>query len=217
MEMNDPIRNPFRLLLPLSAVVFAAVLVACSPANAEPTVGPEAIFTSAFQTFTAKMATDAAAVTPTFTPPPPTPSPLPTLGAIFTQPSLSFSNPTAVAPGAAAGCENRSMYIADVTIPDNTILTPGQDFKKTWRVQNTGTCTWNTKYSLGFKDGNKMGGVDALVPISVPPGQQVDVSVSLEAPKDIGSFYGRWVLNDPDGKDFGSYLVVAIKVAGEAQ
>jgi hypothetical protein len=194
-----------------------SILSACGAANAEPTIAPEAIFTSAYETFSAQMATEQAAVTPTYTPPPlPSPSPFPTLAAIFTQPSFSFSGPTPGAVGGTDGCENRSTWIADVTIPDNTTFTPGQDFKKTWRVQNTGTCTWNSKYTLKFKDGTKMAGTDQLVPISVPPGQQAEVSVNLEAPKDIGSFYGRWVLNDPDGKPFGSFLTVVIKVEGTA-
>ena len=53
-------------------------------------------------------------------------------------------------------------------------------------MQNIGTCTWNTKYTVQFKDGTKMAGTDEFVQISVPPGQQVEVSVDLEAPEDVG-------------------------------
>jgi hypothetical protein len=58
-----------------------------------------------------------------------------------------------------------------------------------------------------------MAGTDEYVQISVPPGQQVEVTADLEAPDDIGSFYGRWELHDPDDKPFGSLLTVVIKVA----
>ncbi len=195
------------------------VLGGCGPGNAEPTIAPEAIFTSAFETFSAQMATEKAAVTPTFTAQPlPSPSPFPTLAAIATQPGFTFASSTPALPaGGAAGCENDSTWIADVTVPDGTIFTPGEDFKKTWRVQNIGTCTWSTKYTLQFKDGSDMAGTDEFVQISVPPGQQTDVTADLEAPDDIGSFYGRWELHDPDDKPFGSILTVVIKVAGTAQ
>jgi hypothetical protein len=190
------------------------LLSACGAASAEPTVGAEAIFTSAFETFSAQMATDQAAITPTTTPPPTaSPSPFPTFAPLATLPSAAFTSPTPALGGAPAGCENKATWIADVTVPDGTTFTSGEDFTKTWRVQNTGTCTWNTKYTLEFKDGTKMAGTQEFVQISVPPGQQAEVSADLEAPDDIGSYYGRWELHDPDDKPFGSILTVVIKVA----
>lgn len=211
--MNPHRNRPFLGLI-TSGLAAMLVLSGCGAGSAEPTVAPEAIFTSAFQTFEAQKATERAAVTPTLTPQPlPSPSPFPTFGTIPTQPSLSFSNPTPALGAVGAGCENDSTWIADVTVPDGTTFTPGEDFKKTWLVQNIGTCTWNTKYTLQFKDGTKMAGIDEYVQINVPPGQQVEVTADLEAPKDVGSFFGRWELHDPDDKPFGSILTVVIKVA----
>ena len=190
-----------------TALLTILILSACGPTRgAEPTLGPEAIFTSAYETFVAQKATEQAAVTPTLTPlplPSLTPSPFPTFALIATQPALAFSGstPSTEVSGSAA-CKNWSAWIADVTVPDNTIFTPGEDFVKTWRVQNSGTCAWNTEYSLQFRDGMQMAGKKVLLPISVPPGQQVEISVKLEAPDDIGSFYGRWVMHDADGQGF---------------
>ena len=39
-------------------------------------------------------------------------------------------------------CINKAEFVTDVTISDNTRLKPNQGFTKTWRLQNTGTCTW---------------------------------------------------------------------------
>src|SRR3972149_916600 len=73
-------------------------------------------------------------------------------------------------PTATPGCTDLSQYVSDVTIPDNTQMTPGQNFTKTWRLRNSGTCTWTTAYDAVFVDGNAMGGV-AAVPLagSAPP------------------------------------------------
>src|SRR5512141_2290607 len=37
------------------------------------------------------------------------------------------------------GCEAAD-YLKDVTIPDGTVLSPGETFEKTWKFQNNGTC-----------------------------------------------------------------------------
>ena len=39
-------------------------------------------------------------------------------------------------------CKN-SAFVADVTIPDGTVLKPGEKFTKIWSVQNTGICAWD--------------------------------------------------------------------------
>lgn len=36
-------------------------------------------------------------------------------------------------------CDYAMVYIRDVTIPDGTVIAPGDDFVKTWAVQNSGT------------------------------------------------------------------------------
>lgn len=40
---------------------------------------------------------------------------------------------------AEADCDQMS-FVADVTVPDYSIMTPGQSFTKTWRVKNVGNC-----------------------------------------------------------------------------
>jgi hypothetical protein len=58
------------------------------------------------------------------------------------------SDSTPVPPTVAAtavqsgGCTLNMAYVADVTIPDGTVMTPGNAFSKTWRVRNSGTCKW---------------------------------------------------------------------------
>jgi hypothetical protein len=93
----------------------------------------------------------------------------------------------------------------DVTIPDGTELVPGEVFTKTWRLKNTGTCTWTSGYSLVFETGDAMGAPPAtqLTTGTVPPGQQIDVSIVLEAPVSAGTYQGYFKLRNTEGEIFG--------------
>jgi len=125
----------------------------------------------------------------------------------FDPPAAIIATPTPIpaVQDQAQGCTDSAAYVADVTIPDNTPLAPGESFVKTWRVSNQGTCVWDSGYSLIFSDGEQMGG-SALVPLGqvVQPGQEIDVSVSLVAPSAPGSYRGDWLFQNPDGATFGS-------------
>jgi len=87
----------------------------------------------------------------------------------------------------------------DVNIPDNTIMSPGQDFVKTWKIKNIGACTWGEGYELVFSYGEKMSGEPQPLSAAVAPGQEVDVSVQFTAPDLAGSYFSFWTLeNDKD-------------------
>ena len=102
-------------------------------------------------------------------------------------------------------------FVSDVTIPDGTVMAPGQSFTKTWKLKNIGTTSWSN-YNLKFFDGEQM---DAPVSVSVKttqPGATVDISVTMTAPKDAGNHQGSWQMTTPDGKFFGEDVVVLINV-----
>src|SRR5690606_15189824 len=83
-------------------------------------------------------------------------------------------------PEPTAGCTDLATFVQDVTIPDGTVVRPGQAFTKTWRLRNDGTCTWTTAYAIVFTGGNAMGGPAAqALPVSVAPGGSVDISINL--------------------------------------
>jgi len=103
-----------------------------------------------------------------------------------------------------AVCTDRIGFVADVTIPDNTTLIAGSTFDKTWRLKNTGTCTWNTGYDVVFVAGNRMNGPQvAPLTSTVAPGATVDVKVSLTAPSQDGTYLGEWELRNDRGLLFG--------------
>ena len=45
--------------------------------------------------------------------------------------------------------------IADVTVPDNSQMSYGQKFTKTWRFMNNGKCSWSG-YTIAFVAGDRM-------------------------------------------------------------
>ena len=119
---------------------------------------------------------------------------------------------TAVLP--TSNC-NAGQFIDDITIPDGTIISPGDNFTKTWRLKNIGTCTWTSSYAVVFTSGSSMGGPAAqALSGNVNPGQTVDISVNLTAPGSNGTYTGNYKLRDSGGVLFTNNFYVQIKVQG---
>lgn len=99
---------------------------------------------------------------------------------------------------------NRADFIADVTVPDGTIITATEKFTKTWRFENAGTCSWTTNYKLAFIGGDKLNAPDFIpMPNTVAPGESVELSIDLAAPALEGRYKGVWILEDENGNRFG--------------
>jgi hypothetical protein len=135
------------------------------------------------------------------------PTPAATQPAATALPPTATVNPTATnipaTPTPSVPC-NEAGFVGDVSIPDGSILSPGMYFSKTWRLRNTGSCTWDSDYSLVFINGDRMGGPrEQELPGNVAPGQVIDVTVNLTAPARDGFFRGFWRLRDSSGTLFG--------------
>ena len=123
-------------------------------------------------------------------------------------------------PANEAGCTNKAMFVADVTVPDNTVINAGEKFTKTWRVSNAGTCVWAWDYTLAYYSENRMGALEAT-PLDITyPGQTLDISVELTAPSSPGTYRGNFVIKNPEGLimqvDNDSRLWLIIKVENTA-
>lgn len=161
--------------------------------------------TQAYQTVNAKL-TQAVAQTPELTTQP-TATATQVLQQTATRISATVSPTATEGPSTPVGdCTNRAApgVPIDVTIPDNTQMDPGQEFTKTWRLQNAGTCTWTTEYSVAYFSGESMGAPASVkLSQSVPPGQSVDISVDMVAPQQAGSYQSNWKLRTGTGEWFG--------------
>jgi hypothetical protein len=133
-----------------------------------------------------------------------TPAPSPDPSATPGPNPTATAGPTTPEPTSVAACTDRAAFVQDVTIPDDTQVAPGQSLVKTWRLRNSGTCTWTPDYALVFARGDQMGAPAwSALPATVPPNATVDLSVSLTAPTAPGSYRGDWQLRNADGELFG--------------
>lgn len=144
----------------------------------------------------------------------PLPTPVPT-------PGPGEPTPTPVATATPAPCVDGMKFVEDINLDDNNMQTPptmpaGQPFKKGWRIQNTGTCTWDANYKLTYDGGNtsasSMGGQPTPINGTVPPGAQYDMWVDLVAPVAPGVYQGFWVLRNGQDQKFGDRIWVGIEV-----
>jgi len=134
-------------------------------------------------------------------------------------PTLSVA--TATRTSAPVLLCNAAAFVSDVSVTDGSQMAADEDFVKTWRLQNIGTCTWSPDYDLVFVGGDRMHGPNSVgLPGYVSPGQSINLSVDLTAPGSSGSYLGYWKLRDEDGNLFGigagaaTSFWVSIKVVG---
>jgi hypothetical protein len=196
--MKLPMLRNISVLISLAIIVTACKL----PSNNGTPPSPQPLLTQAAQT---------AQVVPTNTqaslPPTSLPTSLPPTATSTSQPTAtSTPMPTATssATPTSASCTDLAKFEDDVTVPDDTEMLPGQEFIKTWRLQNVGTCTWTTQYSIVFVDGDQMNATSPLPLLnSVAPDASVDLSVTLKAPGTTGTYRGDWKLQNAAGVIFG--------------
>jgi hypothetical protein len=199
--------------------VFILILasLACNLQSPKPdlaaTLYPQ--YTAAAQTLEV-MLTQQAGARPSETP---SPQPLPTATNTFiVPPTIATLIPWTQAP--LTRCD-WAAFVKDVTYPDDSSVGRGETFVKTWRLRNTGTCTWNSNYALAFVSGDSLGGPRYVnLRGNVAPGQEVDISVTLTAPSKDGRYTGYWMLRNASGALFGygpqadKSFWVRVKVSG---
>lgn len=193
---NRPLSNLLILIGGLVLLTNGCNMPRQTPGATQP---PAAVYTAAAQTVAAQLTADpprtpggdqTAVPTATLLPATLTPSPTPIIR---------------VSPSATPEPCDQLTFIKDVNYPDGSDLLPGEEFTKTWRLENSGSCTWTPGYSLVFDRGDALGGPASMQLSSedVEPGDTVDVSVDLQAPEDTGTYQGYWKLRNTRGEEFG--------------
>lgn len=195
-----------RMNLPAVVMVGTLLMAACAPATPpEPTPDINAIRTSAANTVVAEFTLTAASWTPT-------PQPTFTQTPILEQPTSTATatvQSVAIATNAEGTpvelCDKYSWddFTVDVNFPDNTEVTPGQEFVKTWKIKNAGSCTWGAGYKLVYADYTvPMSGQPLPLPAVVAPGEEIEVSVQFKAPTQTGEYVSAWTLANAKGVRF---------------
>ncbi|KAH7443163.1 hypothetical protein KP509_02G023000 [Ceratopteris richardii] len=106
-------------------------------------------------------------------------------------------------------------FVMDVTILDGSKVEVSSTLTKTWRFRNCGKLPWPQDTKLVHIGGSSLGS-SGIVPLNLPAGGQpcyteVDVSVELRTPQNIGQYYANWRLMSPSGQMFGHSVWVLIE------
>lgn len=204
----------------LSLTIMAALVLSACGASTPPAPTPDVqlAYTSAAQTVVAEITLTAASFTSTPEPlPSETPTlepPTPTEGVVLPVVTDASGVAVTVTPTKVL-CDDMSFDLAtvDVNIPDGTTMTPGQEFVKTWKVKNIGSCVWGAGYGLMYaKYTYQMSGVPQPLAGVVEIGQEVEVSVSFKAPDKAGEYLSAWQMANAQGIPFGKVVYVKILV-----
>ncbi|GAB3659284.1 hypothetical protein GCM10027589_20320 [Actinocorallia lasiicapitis] len=98
-----------------------------------------------------------------------------------------------------------SQFLGDITIPDGTVVRPGERFRKVWEIRNAGRATWRGRYLARglFPADNGSCETPAKVPIpDTGPGEKIRVGVWVTAPSEPGSCWVGWKMVDGEGNAF---------------
>ena len=194
-------------------IICGLLLTACGGTTTpdQPTPDVAAVRTSAASTVEARFTLTAAAFTPT--PSVPTDTPEPDSTATETEVSAAVVTNEEGTPVELCDSLGYDITTVDVNVPDNTIMSPGQDFIKTWLVENNGACPWGAGYALtyaGYTD--QMSGQFIAMTEVIQPGQEVEVSVQFKAPDVAGEYLSAWTMRNPQGVTFPEVIFVKIIV-----
>lgn len=120
---------------------------------------------------------------------------------------ISFASPTSQAP-----CTDGLTFISDLTIPDGTIVQPGDIIQKQWLVDNSGTCNWDARYKLRLINGSEMGANTESVLFPARAGTEVTLSLEFIVPSEPGIYGNAWQAIAPNGEPFGDLFFMQIVV-----
>ena len=142
----------------------------------------------------------------------------PPVAGVSTNTPIPSLTPVPVAGGGGSiesACKN-SEFGGDLSIPDGTVMKPGEAFTKTWKVRNIGICTWNEGFYFAAWIGPASMSVNTYYFHNAnnytDPGEAIDIGINMTAPETPGDYVAHWTMFDNYGKQFGSDFTVVIKV-----
>jgi len=162
--------------------------------------------------------TFASACTPQATPtafrPPTQPGPTQILPTTTSVPELFTPAPTVTITATIQGpCTNSLNFLDDLTIEDNTSVSPGSGIDKQWLVQNSGTCNWDSTYRLTWIGGDILGAAEEQALYPARAGTQATLRILFTAPPIEDSYESAWQAVGPDGNVFGDPIFIKIVVS----
>ncbi len=117
--------------------------------------------------------------------------------------------PTSLPP-----CTNNLRFVEDLSIPDGSLVTPGEVLDKSWKVENNGSCNWDSAYRLKHVGGPEMDAPTEQALFPARSGMQASIRVIFTAPSEAGAHRSAWQAFSPDGTAFGDLIFIEIQVSG---
>ena len=118
------------------------------------------------------------------------------------------SSTVAIAPTVSSAPPDRGIVSWESPL-DYAQFHTNTQFKKTWRLKNIGTTTWNKDYKVRFWAGSagRMGANDQTIGVEVKPGQEVEITMNFTTPDTGGDYIANWVLSTDQGANFYLFYV----------
>lgn len=118
------------------------------------------------------------------------------------------ATPREARPTPTPMCTNVLSFLEDVTIPDGTVVQPGESLDKRWKVENSGTCNWDHRYRLKLVSGPSLGAAPEQALYPARSGSQVEIRIVFTAPTEPGTYRCAWQAYDPQGNPFGDQFFI---------
>ena len=109
-------------------------------------------------------------------------------------------------------CMDNLLFLGDLTIPDGTVVEPGERLDKRWQVENNGTCNWDERYRVKLIAGPGMGVPVQQALYPARSGTEVVIRMVYFAPDEPGNYRSAWQAYDPNGLPFGDPFFIDIIV-----
>jgi hypothetical protein len=122
---------------------------------------------------------------------------------------LAQSTPTEGTPVACLDAAESAEWLRDDVpynfseVTSNKPVPPNGYFTMTFKLKNSGTCMWDSSYSIAFESGYRMAQLEKYPVITegetVPPGESMTVHITMVAPPKTGGHQGIWQLRSGNG------------------
>lgn len=132
-----------------------------------------------------------------------------------TNPAFEVLDITATSPplpSPSPECTSSLLFLEDLSIPDGTSVSPGDQLDKRWLVQNNGTCNWERGFGLQLIAGPAMGASREKALFPARSGTQAEIQILFTAPQEQGTHRSAWQAHDPQGRLFGDPIFIEVIV-----
>jgi uncharacterized protein YkwD len=103
-------------------------------------------------------------------------------------------------PASPTECSDAAAFVEDVTVPDYSHFQVRETFTKTWRIKNTGNCTWTSGYTAVYSSGDALGAPKSIPLSDTAPNATVDISADMAAPNGNGKFKIFYQIHNATGQ-----------------